>query len=79
MALFRTCYNRVVDRFRTGNENQYLHIQKGDNIDEDFPDRMVNPHMYQPLLPATDSGERNSQNDTQPQTGINSLVAYGSM
>ena len=64
---------------------QYLHISRDDNIDEDLqdiddlPNRIVNPDMYQPLLPATDSGERNSQNDTQPQAGINSLVAYGSM
>ena len=79
VALFRTCYSRIVDRFTTRYENQYLHIQRGDNIDEDFPHRMVNPDMYQPLLQATDSGEGNSQNDTQPQAGINSLVAYGSM
>ena len=79
VALFRTCYSRIVDRFRTRNENHYLYIQRGDNIDEDLPDRIVNPDMYQPLLQATDSGEGNSQNDTQPQAGINSLVAYGSM
>lgn len=35
--------------------------------------------MYQPLLQATDSGEENSQNDTQPQASINSLVDYGPM
>ena len=62
------------------NENQYQHIQRGDN--EDLPDRIVNPNMYQPLLPATNSssgGEGDSQSDRQQQAGVNSLVPYGSM
>ena len=76
VALFRTCCSRIVDRLRTRNE---LPIHRDENSDEDLPDRIVNPDMYQPLLQATDNGERSSQNDTQPQAGINSLVAYGSM
>ena len=62
------------------NENQYQHVQRGDN--EDLPDRIVNPDMYQPLLPATNSssgGEGDSQNDRQPQAGSNSLVPYCAM
>ena len=23
-----------------------MHIERGDNMDEDLPDRIVNPHMY---------------------------------
>ena len=66
-----------MDRLRTINENQYLHILGDDNSD-DLPDRIVNPDMYQPLLQA-DNGEENCQNDTQPQASINSLVDYGPM
>ena len=76
VALFRTSCSRIVDRLRTKNE---LSIHRDENSDEDLPDRIVNPDMYQPLLQATDNREGNSQNDTQPQGGINSLVAYGSM
>ena len=56
-----------------------LHTQRGENNDEDLPDRIENPDMYQPLLPPTGGGEENSQSDCGPQTGVNSLVAYGSM
>ena len=76
VALFRTSCSRIVDRLRTKNE---LSIHRDENSDEDLPDRIVNPDLYQPLLQATDNREGNSQNDTQPQGGINSLVAYGSM
>ena len=60
VALFRTCYSRIVDRLRTRYDNQYLHIPRDDNIDEDLPDRMVNPDMYQPLLAAMNNGEEKS-------------------
>ena len=59
--------------------NQQLNIQGDENINEELPDRVVNPDMYQPLLPATKNGEGNSQSDRQTQAGVNSLAAYGSM
>ena len=49
MALFHTFCCRI------GGKN--LHIQRGDNIDENLQDRIVNPDMYQPLLAATDNGK----------------------
>ena len=79
-ALFRACCSRIKRILQARNENQYQHIQRGDN--EDPPDRIVNPNMYQPLLPATNSssgGEGDSQSDRQPQDGVNNLVPYGSM
>ena len=79
MALFQTCYSKIRGLLQARNENQHLHIERDDNIDEDLPDRIVNPDMYQPLLSATNSGEENSQTDCQSQAGVNSLVAYGSM
>ena len=81
IAPFRTCWNRIVDRLRSRNENQYLYLQRDSNIDEDLPDRIVNPDMYQPLLQATNNGTKgSSRDDTQPQLAdINGLVAYGSM
>ena len=79
VALFHTCWNRIVNRLRTRNENRYLHLLGDENIDEDLPDRIVNPHMYQPLLPATNNAVVNPQNDCQPQVGVNTLAAYGSM
>ena len=80
VAPFHTCWNRIVDRLRTRNENQYPYLQRDNNIDEDLPDRIVNPDMYQPLLQATNNGTKgSSQDDTQPQADINGLVAYGSM
>ena len=71
VALFPTCCRKVLQR---RNESQHLHIQRDDNIDEDLRDRMVKP-----LLPATNNGEENSQTDTQPQAGVNSLVTYCSI
>ena len=58
VAPFRTCWNRIVDRLRTRNENQYPYLQRDNNIDEDLPDKIVNPDMYQPLLQATNSGTK---------------------
>ena len=52
---------------------------RDDNIDEDLPDRIVNPDMYQPLLPATDSGKGNFQSESQSKAGVNSLAAYSSI
>ena len=69
MALFRSCCRKIGEKFQA----------RSDNIDEDLPDRIVNPDMYQPLLPATSGGEENSQSDCGPQASVNSLVAYGSM
>ena len=80
LALFRSCCSRVKKILLARNENRYQHIQRDDN--EDLPDRIVNPDMYQPLLPATNSsngGEGNSQSDHQHPAGVNSLVPYGSM
>ena len=79
VTLFRTCCSRIAKIIHTRNKNQHLPIQRYYNINNDLPDRIVNPHMYQPLLPATDNGERNSQFDCQPQAGVNSLMAYGSI
>ena len=79
MPLFRTCCNRIRKALQGRNEDEHLHFERGDNIDEDLPDRIVNPHMYQPLLPATNNGKGNSQTDCQSQAGVNSLVAYDSI
>ena len=79
VALFRTCCSKIGKVLQARNKNQHLHIQRDGTIDEDLPDRIVNPDMYQPLLPATSNGGGNSQTDTQPQAGVNSLVAYGSI
>ena len=79
VALIRTCCSKIGEKIKAKNGNQHLHIPRDDNIDENLPDRIVNPDMYQPLLPATSNGEGNSQTDTKPQGGMNSLVAYGSM
>ena len=78
VSLIITCCSRIEKVLQGRNENEHLHIHRGD-IDEDLPDRIVNPHMYQPLLPATNNGEENSQTDCQPQAGVNSLVAYCSI
>ena len=80
VALLPACCSWIKKILLARNENQYQHIQRGDN--EDLPDRIVNPDMYQPLLPATNSsngGEGDSQSDRQPQADVNSLVPYGSM
>ena len=79
VALFRNCCRKIGEKFQVRKENQHLHIQRSDNIDEDLPDRIVNPDMYQPLLPPTGGGGENSQSDCGPQASVNSLVAYGSM
>ena len=79
VALFRSCRRKIGEKFKATKENQSLHTQRGKNNDEDLPDRIENPDMYQPLLPPTGGGEENSQSDCGPQTGVNSLVAYGSM
>ena len=79
VPLFITCCSRIEKVLQGRNENHHLHIHRGDNIDEDLPDRIVNPHMYQPLLPSTNNGKGNFQTDCQPQAGVNSLVAYGSI
>ena len=78
VALFSSCCSRIVKVFQARNQKQCLHIQ-GDENTEELPDRIVNPDMYQPLLPVTSNREGNSQSDCQPQAGVNSLVAYGSM
>ena len=79
VALFSTCCSRIVKRFQPRNQNQRLHIQGDENTDEALPDRIVNPDVYQPLLPVTRNREGNSQSDYQPQAGVNSMVAYGSI
>ena len=79
VALFRNCCRKIGAKFQARKENQHLHTQRSDNIDEDLPDRIVNPNMYQPLLPPTGGGGENSQSDCGPQASVNSLVAYGSM
>ena len=76
VALFRTCCSRIREKIQARKENQHVHIHRDENIDEDLPDRIVNPDMYQALLSATDNGEGN---ESQSQAGVNSLVAYGSM
>ena len=77
VALFRTCCSRIREKIKAINGNQHLHIPRDDdNINEDLPDRIVNPHMYQPLLSATKNGK---QNESQSLAGVNHLVAYGSM
>ena len=79
VPLFNTCCSRIRKVLQGRNENQHLHIERGDNIEEDLPDRIVNPHMYQPLLASTNNGGGNSQTDYQPQAGVDSLMAYGSI
>ena len=76
VALFRTCCSRIV---KTCHENQLLHIPRDDNIDENLPDRIVNPDVYRPLLPTTNSAVVNPLSDCQPQAGVNTLAAYGSL
>ena len=70
VALFHTCCTRIGEILKARKENRQLPIRRDD---EDLPDRIVNPDMYRPLLPATNIG------DTQPQAGVNSRVAYGSV
>ena len=75
VPLFQTCCRRIAEKIQAKNKNKHLHNQRN----EDLPDRIVNPDMYQPLLSATNSGEGNSNNDSQPQARVNSLVVYGSL
>ena len=79
VASFCTCCSRLGKKIQARNENQDLHIHRDDNINDDLPDRIVNPDMYQPLLAATDSGEGNSRSESQSKACVNSLVAYRSM
>ena len=79
ISLFNTCCSRIRKALQGRNENEHLHIERGDNIDENLPDRIVNPHMYQPLLAVASNGGGNSQTVCQPQAGVNSLMAYGSI
>ena len=65
--------------YLTKYKNQHLDIPRDDNIYENLPDRIVNPDMYRPLLAATNSAVVNPQSDCQPQAGVNTLAAYGSM
>ena len=76
VALFRNCCSKIGEILNARKENHQLPIRRDD---EDLPDRIVNPDIYQPLLQATDNGEGNSQSQSQPKAFANSLVAYGSM
>ena len=78
VALFRTFCSRLREKLKA-KTSQYFHIHRDENIDEDLPDRIVNPHMYQPLLLSTDNGQENSQSESQSKAGVNSLAAYGSI
>ena len=59
--------------YQAKTENQHL------DIDENLPDRIINPDMYRPLLPATNSAVVYPQSDCQPLAGVNTLAAYGSI
>ena len=72
VALFRSCCRKIGVKYQA----RHLHTQRSDNINENLPDRIVNPDMYQPLLPPASAGDQYSQSDCGPQAG---LVAYGSM
>ena len=67
VALFRSCRRKIGEKFKATKENQSLHTQRGKNNDEDLPDRIENPDMYQPLLQVTSGGVGNSQSDCGPQ------------
>ena len=54
VALFCSCCRKIWEILRGRTENQH-HNQRGDNIDEELPDQIVNPHMYEPLLAAANS------------------------
>ena len=61
-------------------ENKHLHTQVADRIDENLPDRIVNPDMYRPLLSSTNHpSDRQGVTDSQTQAGASSLIAYGSI
>ena len=50
-----TCCRRIekILQARNSNETQQLPILRRHNTNNDLPDRIVNPNMYLPLLPAT--------------------------
>ena len=50
-----TCCRRIgkILQARNNNETQQLPILRRHNTNNDLPDRIVNPNMYLPLLPAT--------------------------
>ena len=79
VVLFRSCCRKIGEILRARTENQH-HNQRGDN--EDLPDRIVNPDMYQPLLPAANFSsdeEGDFESDCQPQPSANSLLPYGTL
>ena len=76
VALFRTCCNRLGEKLKARSKTHHLPIQRDDYIDENLPDRILNPDMYQPLLSATNNTEGN---ESQSQAGVNTLAAYGSL
>ena len=76
VALFHSCCKKIREKFQARKESQHLHIQRSD---EDLPDRIANPDMYQPFLLATSGGDRNYQSDCRPHAIVNSLMPYGSM
>ena len=51
----RTCCRRIgkILQARNNSETQQLPILRRHNTNNDLPDRIVNPNMYLPLLPAT--------------------------
>ena len=70
VALIRTCCRKIGETLRAR------------NTDEELPDRIVNPHMYQPLLAVVNYSsdeEGDSESDCQPQPAANSLSPYGSL
>ena len=78
-TMLRTFWTRIGEILKARRKAPQLPIHRDENIDEELPDRIVNPDMYRPLLAATDSGKGNSQSESQPNAGVNSLVAYGSI
>ena len=59
------------------NSDCYVKLPCGNRTEHSFShtaeDRIVNPDMYQPLLPNYSSGgEGNSQSDCGPQASVNS-------
>ena len=75
VRLFHTCCSRIAEILNAKTTN-FPFIYRDD---EDLPDRILNPDLYQPLFAATNNGEERSQSNSQPKAGVNSLVAYGSM
>ena len=46
VVLFHTCFSKIGKVLQGRNENQHLHIQRDESIDEDLLDMTVNPDMY---------------------------------